>query len=421
MVRGDPFGAKQYLMALRTQLACDLAEVRSRTLWLLEQVPDEYLNRRVHSFYSPIGWHFGHIGRTEEFWILKEALALPCLDDHLSFLFADLPENPKDNRVNLPPRGDIEGYLAETRSRALVALASADLDSSNPFLQGGYAWEFAIQHECQHQETIAEMLQLIHRDLARSERRGAMPEPLPWKSTASEDWLEIPSGKFTMGSNTQSGYDNEKTEHEVTVPQFKLGSNLVTAHQWSLFMSEGGYCRPELWRPEGWSWRESERAVCPEYWLTFDGDHFAFSPMGLRAIHPNEPVMSLSWYEADAYARWRSKRLPSEAEWEYAATLHANPQEAFCGLESWHPRPISEGIYDFAGNAWEWTSSRFLPYPGFRAFPYDGYSKDHMKGGHYVCRGGSWATSPRLLRRSFRNWYVPTYRQGFLGVRLADD
>ena len=173
----------------------------------------------------------------------------------------------------------------------------------------------------------------------------------------------------------------------------------------------------------------------PEHWTYDEGVWATHGPWGLRALHPDEAVCGISAHEADAYARWAGARLPTEAEWEYASAQSdarypwgdAEPTDgrANFGLHEWGPTRVdryspSFGLHDLAGNVWEWTSSAFLPYEGFAAYPYDGYSKDHMEGKHRVCRGGSWATSPSILRRTFRNWYVPTYRQGFLGMRLAD-
>ena len=410
MVRTDP---SQEVLNRREFLAKRLGDVRAKTLWLLDQVPEDFLRRRVHSFYSPIGWHFGHVGRTEEFWSIGEALGKPLLDDHLSFLFADLPENPKDNRVNIPDRAGIKKYLAETRGRALDALVTADLDSDSVLLRDGYAWDFAIQHECQHQETICEMLQLIRREIGPQER----PSPIEWKPGVSREMLRLEGGSYVMGTNDPFAYDNEKEPHLVNVESFSLANTPVTCYEWSEFMKDKG-----------------ER---PEYWLDSDDGYFSYAPLGVRAIHPDEPVCSISHHDAMAYAEWVGVRLPTEEEWEYAASGGIYPwgdsepttEKAVFGMESWGPQPVNtcaagatrEGNLHLAGNVWEHTSSKFLPYPGFIAYPYDGYSKDHMKGEHFVCRGGSWATAGPLLRRTFRNWYVPDYRAGFLGFRLASD
>jgi ergothioneine biosynthesis protein EgtB len=423
----------------KEQIRQSLSDCRAKTIGLLGQVPDEFLRRRVHSFYSPIGWHFGHVGRTEEFWVVGEALGRPLLDDHLSFLFADLADNPKDNRVNIPDRAGIIEYLEKTRSLVLEALEGAELESESPYLANGYAWAFALQHECQHQETIAEMLQLIQRDI------GARAfEPIPWRTYHRQKMIPISGGTYLMGSSEPSYYDNEQDAHPVDVSSFELAQTPVTAFEWTEFMMDGGYANREWWSEEGWTWRVGENAQEPEYWIRQEDSWGYFGPYGVRAIHPDEPASCISWFEAEAYANWAGKRLPTEEEWELARrqgvldvglTFNGSdvapieqPFALICanhGQEKQGPRPVTIGtpdtlgLLDMAGNVWEWTSSKFLPYPGFRAFPYDGYSKDHMKGAHRVCRGGSWATAMPILRPTFRNWYVPTYRQGFLGVRLA--
>src|SRR5437016_4943627 len=155
------------MAARKAALRDELESVRARTLELLERVPDDFLKVRVHDFYSPIGWHFGHIGMTEEHWVICRALGGRPNDERLSFLYANLPDNPKDNRVHLPSRDEIRSYLAATRSAVLDALESTDIAHANPLIADGYAWDFALQHECQHQETIAEMLQLIHQQIDR--------------------------------------------------------------------------------------------------------------------------------------------------------------------------------------------------------------------------------------------------------------
>lgn len=418
-----------------------MTQARTATLQLMERVPDEFLKVRVHDFYSPIGWHFGHIGMTEEYWVNVRAMGQFPRDEYLSFLFANLPDNPKDNRVHLPDRRKIMDYLSATRQSALKALEQANLSCDSFLLKDGYAWEFALQHEDQHQETIMELLQLIH------QQRGvpAGLDGFDWSSTHSTEMISLPGGKFEMGSHNPHAYDNEHIPHRVRVAPFKLARTPVTAFEWSQFMHDGGYSRQELWSEEGWAWRERESAVKPEYWILQPGGtgYYYFGAFGIRPIHPAEPVSSISWFEAEAYARWSGKRLPSEAEWEYAARFDPATGEsrlypwgstppslehACFGMHEDKPAPVGNkrtgisafGILDLAGGVWEWTSTPFMPYPGFRAYPYDGYSKEHMDGNHKVCRGGSWVTSARILRSSFRNWYVPTYRQGFLGMRLAE-
>lgn len=419
-------------MSTRKQtLRARLEEVRERTLWLLDQVPDEFLRRRVHNFYSPIGWHFGHVARTEEYWVMCAALNEPPCDERLDFLYTDRPDNPKDNRVHIPDRAETIDFAKRTRDRVLDAIDTADLDTDHPFLKDGYAWEFAIQHECQHQETICEMLHLIQRQL---------PQPavacMNWANGIQSEWIDLPGGTFTMGTADPTAYDNEKEPLEVTVAPFRLAKHQVTCAEWARFIEDGGYRRPDLWSKAGWKWREKEGATTPEFWFR-SGDGWAtYGPFGVRALDPNEPVCGISWHEAEAFARWSGKRLPTEAEWEFAARAGFYPwgdeqpsdDHARHRMQGWSPAPVGthpkgatrEGVHDMAGNVWEWTSTPFLPYPGFTAFPYDGYSKDHMKGEHQVCRGGSWATAAPILRRTFRNWYVPSYRQGFLGVRLAE-
>lgn len=382
----------------KTEIRRKLQTTREQTLRLMERVPDDLLTRRVHDFYSPVGWHFGHVGMTEEFWVLREALQRPVLNEDLTFLFANLPDNPKDNRVYLPSRAEILAYLEVTRQRVLDALDEADLDTEAELIADGYAWEFAHQHECQHQETIAELLHLLHKYALKTPPIAA--PPLPTSPSWAREMVTVPGGRFVMGSDDPHGYDNEKRAHAVNVAPFALNSSPVTVVQWNVFLIDGGYRRPELWSEAGWQWRETENAICPEYWQrSADGRSFCtWDTTGVRPLDPNEAVYGISWYEAEAYACWAGRRLPTEAEWEFVA---------------------ASGLLRDAGKVWEWTASPFLPYPGFRAFPYDGYSKDHMDGKHFVCRGGSFATSDIIKRRTFRNWYVPTYRQGFLGLRCA--
>lgn len=423
----------------KREIIAKLEAARQTTLDLLAAVPDDHLNIRVHDFYSPIGWHFGHIGMTEEYWVCSQALKQSPRNPEYSFLFANIPENPKDNRVHLPSREEIIGYLLATHTTVVKALKTADLETNLPLLADGYAWEFALQHECQHQETIAELRQLL------SQQFNA-PDILPATANLVRDtpppveMVAIPGGTFWMGSDNRHDYDNEKSVHEVMVADFEMDKLPVTAGHWAQFIAEGGYERQELWTADGWNWRQAYSITHPEYWFPVGKGYGCFYAGGVRGLHPHEPVTGISWHEANAYARWMGKRLPSESEWEYAAAFEPAAGQmrrypwptlrgsfrADYGNKFGFPSAADEdrtanafGLCCMAGGAWEWTSTPFLPYPGFTAFPYDGYSKDHMDSSHYVCRGGSWASAEPVLRCSFRNWYIPTYRQGFLGLRCA--
>jgi len=448
----------------KADIAARMHAARVVTLRLLDCVPEAFLRVRVHDFYSPVGWHFGHIGMTEEQWACVRACDLPPLDERLSFLFANLPENPKDGRVHLPTRAEIVAYLAQTRQSALAALANADLDrTDDPLVANGYAWEFALQHECQHQETVSELLHLIQGavyveeqsaagKIGASNKKGKGVSKgdlahLLWAKAGgvTKDLINLPGGTFVMGSDAPAAYDNEKPAHTVTVAPFALARTAVTVGEWRAFIADGGYGRLSLWTPDGWAWRCAQNPRHPEQWReTEHGGYVYIGAHGPRSLQADEPVSGVSWYEADAFARWAGARLPTEAEWEFAARF--DPQTGASRTYPWgddepdtsracYEKPDGQvasvgkrpdgasasGILDMAGGVWEWTASPFLPYDGFNAFPYDGYSKEHMDGRHFVCRGGSWATAAPILRASFRNWYVPTYRQGFLGVRLARD
>lgn len=421
-------------------LAERMRQSRDRTIELASMAPEESLTRLVHPFYSPLGWHLGHVGMVEEYWVLERAFGLKPACPNLSFIFANIPENPKGNRVRLPTREETFDWLAGIRARVLECRANG---GSGPLCEDDYCFQFALQHEHQHQETIVELLQLLRLpgDYASTACRGGylVASPADSDTSSDSDMVFIGGGTFRMGSDHLYDYDNEKQQHEGEVSPFHLGKYPVTVADYVGFMDGGGYERPELWTPKGWAWRKGESAMTPEYWERTSDSWEYRSPVGLRTMAANEPVASISWFEADAFARWKGMRLPTEAEWEFAASRgnrrypwgddEPTQERANFGISNWGVCGVGErgagatpdGIHDMAGQVWEWTSTPFAPYPGFVPYPYDGYSSEHMDGGHLVLRGGSWASQAEILRCTFRNWYVPTYRQGLLGMRLAAD
>ncbi len=203
----------------------------------------------------------------------------------------------------------------------------------------------------------------------------------------------------------------------------------VTVRDYLAFVDDGGYVDDRLWHPDGWAFVQQEHLEHPQFWRR-DGQHgwslLRFGHTTDLTEHADEAVQHVSWYEADAFARWAGKRLPTEIEWEYAAS-HADITTANLGQRADGPRSVSampttaDGIGGMFGDVWEWTSSDFRPYPGFESFPYDEYSKVFFGPEYKVLRGGSWATDPVAMRRSFRNWDYPIRRQIFAGFRCAQD
>jgi iron(II)-dependent oxidoreductase len=244
-------------------------------------------------------------------------------------------------------------------------------------------------------------------------------EPFEWKQGIVNEEIEINGGSFAMGSDWRHAYDNEKPPQDVQVDAFKVDLYPVTAYQWAAFMADGGYKNDSLWSAEGRDWRDKEGATMPEYWKLIDGARFWYAPTEVSPVHPDQPVQGVSWHEAQAYCKWAGRRLLNEAEAEFLRHNHQPGDIALTHGPFPVPAPLKPGVENHTGNVWEWSDSRFRPYPGFQPFPYEGYSAAHMEGEHYVCRGGSWATTQVIRRPSFRNWYVPGYRQGFLGLRTA--
>jgi iron(II)-dependent oxidoreductase len=239
-------------------------------------------------------------------------------------------------------------------------------------------------------------------------------------------------------------YDNELPPHRVEVPGFKLDKYLTTNEEYARFIEEGGYQRREFWGTEGWEWREREGWQFPLYWTELNGGWRVKTMFEEGILSPHHPVTGVSWYEAEAYARFVGKRLPSEAEWERAASWDAagghkgrfswgdeQPSERLCNFDNrfWGTTAVgsfpegasASGCLDMTGNVWEWTADVFMGYPGFRPFPYPEYSEVWFDGDHRVLKGGSWATRSSPLRISFRNFFRRHFRIAFAGIRCAAD
>jgi gamma-glutamyl hercynylcysteine S-oxide synthase len=430
-------------------VAREMLETRARTLELFRMAREADLHESPGFGYRPLIWHLAHIGVFEAYWLLQKVAGRPAPDERYERVF-DPISTPREESKNLPSRDEMEGYLARVRGGTLECLAAHDFRSRDPLLRDGYVFQLVLEHERQHQETLAYLLQLLD---PPKKTRPATRDEAGWatKPTSSSlplptpgEMAFVPAGAFTMGAVWDSfAYDNEYPAREVQLPAYEIARLPVTNAEFAHFVAEGGYGRREFWGEEGWGWKEKEKWTCPLYWRDCGGGAWAARRMfAENELEPDHPVTGVSWYEAEAYARFAGKRLPTEAEWEKAASWDgarkrryawgdAEPSDALCnfGARRWGTTPANDfptgaspyGCLDMTGNAWEWTATPFDAFPGFEPFPYPEYSQVWFDGDHRVLKGGSWATSPSVLRTSFRNFFRRQFRIAFAGLRLAGD
>jgi iron(II)-dependent oxidoreductase len=378
-------------------IASELTRARAQTSALVDRLSEEQLLVQVSPLMSPLVWDFAHIGYFEELWLLRELGGEPpARAEHDDVYDAFAHERSERGELPiLPPRAARE-YVADVRGRVLALLPTVDLSRGDALLENGFLFGMIVQHELQHVETMTQTLQL-----------GSLPGPEPSgppRVATSGDVL-VEAGVFQLGADEDAvwAYDNERPRHEVRLPAFRIDRALASNANWLDFMAGGGYRDRALWSDDGWEWRTAEEAEAPLYWQR-DGDRWLLRRFDrVEPVSPAEPVQHVSWFEADAYARWAGKRLPSEAEWEKAA------------------RVAGDELEHLQGAVWQWTSSPFGGYPGFGAFPYAEYSEVFFGEEHRVLRGGSWITDEVVARTSFRNWDYPRRRQIFSGVRCAGD
>lgn len=409
-------------LSKRQQLLTQLNECRCKTLELFINITDDIFCQQAHPDFSPIGWHLGHIGFTEAYWILEQCAGLSPQFSQYNCLFHAMGLL-KIERQNLPTKETIFDYLQTIREQVLTYLEIA------PIEQQERLWYWLLQHESQHNETISFVLQLLQR-----QENGFYPQLnfsnlISSQKTLSQQMVKITAGEFEMGSNTLGAQDNERPTHRVYLDDYWLDIYPVTCLEYRQFMQSRGYQKRQFWSKEGWQWLENNPVSSPLYWVeSSDWD--------------NHPVCGVSYYEAEAYANFIGKRLPTEAEWEKAASWdnltqqkydypwgNTQPTSQICNFDNFvgHTTPVNTyeancspfGCYDMLGNVWEWTASWFVHYKGFESYPYQGYSESYFDHQHRVLRGGSWATRPWGLRNSFRNWYHPWTRQILVGFRCA--
>jgi iron(II)-dependent oxidoreductase len=417
-----------------------LSEARERTLWLVQSVNDDDLERVHDPLMSPLVWDLGHIAAFEDLWISGRGTGMAPLRPDLMEVY-DATETPRASRGDLPylRHGGALDYMEAVRERALRVLDGMDLSPGLGDLHsGGFLWELLVQHEHQHTETMLQCLQLAAPGVYSPPRRALPAAP----ADSPSGMVRVEAGPFEMGdAGRWFANDTARPRHELHLPAFEIDRLPVTNGDFVEFVADGGYSRRDLWDAEGWEWRARRDVQRPLYWSA-DGSERRFDR--IADIDPTRPVMHVSWYEADAFARWAGKRLPTEAEWEKAAAwgpFAIGPRRQPWGDEppthdvanldqtAFGPAPVGAypagasayGVLGMVGDAWEWTASDFTGYPGFRAYPYHEYSELFFGSQFRVLRGGSWATRFRVVRNTMRNWDFPERRQIFAGFRCARD
>jgi iron(II)-dependent oxidoreductase len=428
-------------------IADRLLEARARTLLLVAPLTDDDLHLQHDPLMSPILWDLGHIAHFEELWLTRN------LDGPVEFV--EMPglynpfEHPRSTRgaLALPGLEECREIMDEIRGRVLARLIAADFDAAHPLLRDGFVYQMVLQHEYQHNETILQTLQLKqgapYRPLARLEPDGDARAQAG--AAGRGEMVRFPGGRVQIGTDDRTAaYDNERPAHTVELAPFWIDAYPVTNQDFLVFIAAGGYEAREHWSEAGWRWRTESGARAPKYWIFTDGLWTTRSMDRIGPVEPTHPVCHVSWYEAEAFARFAGKRLPTELEWEAAASWDpaagikraypwgdTPPDRTLANVDqlSFGTAPVGSyarnvspiGCHDMIGDVWEWTASDFGPWPGFESFPYKEYSEAFFGPEYKVVRGGSWATRPGAVRNTFRNWDYPIRRQIFSGFRCARD
>jgi len=428
---------------LRQRIADDLARARRRSESLTVGVLDDAELTAQHSpIMSPLVWDFAHVGNQEELWLVRDAGGREPVRADIDELY-DAFKHPRKDRPALPlldPRQSA-AYIREVREKALDVLEEVPMEGRR-LTEGGFVFGMIVQHEQQHVETML----ATHQLRAGAAVLDAPPAP---PSTVDPSALPatvlVPAGPFEMGTSIEPwALDNERPAHPVDVPAFRIDTFPVSNADYAAFVEAGGYDDPRWWTAEGWDHRQQAGLAAPAGW-TRDGDRWWRRRFGRdEPVPANEPVQHVTWFEADAYARWSGARLPTEAEWEKAARWDPatgrsrrypwgddDPTPQRANLGGVHLGPAERGAYpsgasplgvhQLVGDVWEWCASDFRGYPGFEPYPYREYSEVFFGDGYRMLRGGSWATDAAACRSTFRNWDLPIRRQIFTGFRCAHD
>jgi ergothioneine biosynthesis protein EgtB len=408
-------------VAARSDLRARFHDVRAVTEELAQPLSAEDQTVQTMPDVSPTKWHRAHTTWFFETFVLgPHAPTYDVVDPAYGYLFNSYYEGVGPRHAR-PQRGFLTrpGIAEIAEFRRAVDAAMDDLLAGELAPDVAALVELGLNHEQQHQELL---LMDIKHVLASNPLRPAYAvddQATPRPPVPSGEWIAHPGGVVRTGHGSDAfHFDNEGPRHDELLGPFALRSSVVTAGEWLEFVDDGGYRRPTLWMSDGWAAVQAERWEAPGYW-TRDADGWSVQTLcGPRPVACDAPVVHVSWYEADAFARWAGCRLPTEAEWE--AVGSGRDDEAL-GVESWALHPQAGGE-QWCGEVWQWTASAYAPYPGFRpaAGAVGEYNGKFMVN-QLVLRGGACITPPGHTRPTYRNFFYPASRWAFSGVRLAVD
>jgi ergothioneine biosynthesis protein EgtB len=420
---------------------------RARSRQLFDLLAEGAYYARPIPLRHPIVFYEGHLPAFSFNTLVKRALGLPGIDEHLERLFARgidpaTAPHPSSGADGWPSADEVRAFADEADRRVIGALRSADLERpGDPLLDRAEAVFAILEHEAMHQETLRYML---HRLPLHQKRRPAGYAPVIRGAAPRAQWIAVPAGRARLGVEAGElpfSWDNERPGFDCDVAAFAIERHDTTNAAFLEFVEAGGYREPRWWRPEDFAWLQREGIEHPAFWAKL-GEEWHWRGMFEMLPLPRSWPVYVSWAEANAYTRWRGARLPSEAEFQRAAYgTETQRQRTFpwgeetpdlrrgvFDFSGWDPEPVGShplgasawGIEDLVGNGWEWTSSVFAPFPGFRPLPsYPEYSADFFDGEHAVLKGASPATARELIRPSFRNWFRPRAQQVYATFRCA--
>ena len=416
-------------------------DARQRTFDLVSDLSNKQIMGLYLSIVNPLLWEIGHVAWFQEKWVLREVCRQRPIREDADELWDSIAIAHQNRwHLPLPTREQTLDYLREVRDRVIE-----QLEGENPSSKLCYFVRYSVHHEDMHNEAFTYTRQtLAYASPQFSGLDICHQEPDGGGSLPGD--VMIPGRTFVLGATLDQPFvfDNEKWGHSIEIQPFSIARATVTQAEFAVFVEEDGYHRQEFWRQEGWKWREAENVVHPVYWKkNGSGSWLRRHFDQWYSLEPDLPIIHVNWYEADAYCRWAKRRLPTEAEWEMAASANPvdwdQPKRLFpWGSESPHfsrantdwltmgcidvgalPDGDSAfGCRQMIGNVWEWTSSVFLPYPGFEVDSYKEYSEPWFET-RKVLRGGCWVTRSRMLRNTWRNFYTPDRRDVLAGFRTC--